>query len=337
MSLQYAYGIDMGTSTVKIYSKKGNSITRERNMIAIRDKETVFAVGNDAYEMEERTPENIQIIHPMCSGRINDILMMEAVLHTLLGKNGGYLGYRPSLYFSVPMDMTELEKRTYSSIAHKGRLKRCRVFLVEKPIADALALSIPIHHTKGTLLVNIGAESTEMSVIADGHVVISRLVPLGGKQFDEAVTAAVRRNNELSISQRTAVRLKHSLVNLDKETNEGRKVMGIDAESGLPRDGLILSGTVTNAVRRQLIDIAKEIRKFLERMPPQIRDAISRDGIYLTGGSTQIPGLEHFFSAQLDYLAHISPQYDLSTVSGLKRIICQPELQHWAFDPKRKF
>lgn len=53
-------------------------------MIAIRNREQVIAVGNYAYEMHERTPSNIEVITPMSNGRIANVLMVEAVLHTLL-------------------------------------------------------------------------------------------------------------------------------------------------------------------------------------------------------------------------------------------------------------
>lgn len=335
MAMQSVYGIDMGTGTIKIYNGNGDSVSEEKNLIAIRNNESVFAVGNDAYELFERTPEEIEIISPMNNGHINDILMMEAVLHTLLGRTGNSIGYRPSLYFSVPMDMTEIEKRAYSSIAHKGKLKRCRVFLVEKPIADAIALGIPIHHTKGSMIVNIGAESTEMSIISDGHVIISRLVPIGGKQFNEAIVLGVRKRNNFLISRRSAKELKLTLTDLENDKNLGRKVMGIDTVSGLPRDGVISSHTVTEAVREQMAAVAAEIRRFLERTPPQVRAAIQTDGVYLTGGSTQMLGLERFLSRALEIAIHISPYHEMSTVYGLKMIITHPEMQHWAAAPKK--
>lgn len=198
MLFQQVYGIDLGTSTVKIYDWKKDTITKEENMIAVRDRDTVFAVGNEAYEMFEKTPENIQVVTPMSNGRISDVLLVEAILHTLLSREHTSMGHRPTIYFSVPMDMTEIEKRAYYSVARRGKLKKCRVYLVEKPIADALALGIPLHRTRGSMIVNMGAQSTEVSVLADGRVIMSRMIPSGGKKFDEAIAAAVRRKKQFS-------------------------------------------------------------------------------------------------------------------------------------------
>ena len=278
MLFQQVYGIDLGTSTVKIYDWKKDTITKEENMIAVRDRDTVFAVGNEAYEMFEKTPENIQVVTPMSNGRISDVLLVEAILHTLLSREHTSMGHRPTIYFSVPMDMTEIEKRAYYSVARRGKLKKCRVYLVEKPIADALALGIPLHRTRGSMIVNMGAQSTEVSVLADGRVIMSRMIPSGGKKFDEAIAAAVRRKNSFQISTRTAKRLKIALTDLGSSRREGRKAMGIDTVTGLPRDGIVTSHTVTETVREQVSRIADETRKILDRTPPQIHSAIQDEG-----------------------------------------------------------
>ena len=335
MLFDNVYGVDLGTSTVKIYDLKKDTIIKEKNMIAIRNGDSVFAVGNEAYEIYERTPENIRVVTPMTNGRISDVMLVEAVLHTLLGRLDSSMGYRPTLYFSVPMDMTELEKRAYYSIAHRGKLKKCRVFLVEKPIADALSLGIPIQRTRGSMIVNIGAQSTELSAIADGRVIISRSIALGGKDFNSAVAAAVRRKNSFLISAKTAKRLKCFLTDLSGERREGRIAMGIDTATGLPRDGNVSCYTVTAAVQGLLEQIAGEIRKFLERTPPQIRSSIMKEGIYFAGGSTQLNSLNEFFADRLGCRIQISGNFDLCTICGLKELITHPVLHRWAFVPKR--
>ena len=144
MALHHSFGIDIGTSTVKIYDHSGGQIQKERNMIAIRDAESVFAIGNDAYDLFGKTPDNIEVYTPMANGRISDVSMMEAILHTLLERGQSRIGYGPSLYFSVPTDMTEIEKRAYHTIASRGMLRRSRIYMVERAIADAVAFDIPI-------------------------------------------------------------------------------------------------------------------------------------------------------------------------------------------------
>ena len=336
MKLRHVYGIDMGTGSVKIYDRNNNSIIKEYNMIALRGKDNVFAVGNDAYDIFEKTPENMELITPMSGGRIQNVLMMEAVLHLLLRKTGRFAGYSPLLYFSVPLDMTELERRAYVSIAQKGRFKRSRVLFVEKPFADAFALGLPVEDVEGTMLVNLGAQNTEISILCKGQIIINRTIDIGGDRLNAAVVSGVRKKNSLTISQRCAHRLKITLADLAKDPVEGCKVAGIDTESGLPRDGIISSYTVSSCVREVVSEIALEIRRLLERIPPQIQAVLQKEGIWISGGCTRIPGMDRCLEGMLDYPVHLSEHFEFTTIQGLKEIIDHTELREYAFAPQRR-
>lgn len=331
---RYIYGIDLGSNMIKIYSQKHNVIVKEKNMIAIRNKEDVIGIGDEAYEMYEKNPTNVIVTSPMSNGMIANISQLELVLYSLLTKSGRRIGRRPVIYFSVPVGMTEIEKRAYMAVAQSRELQNSKVLLVERPIVDALALGIPIIKTKGSMIVNIGAASTEVSVIADARVIISKVIPLGGEQFNKDIVTNIRRRNNFFVSLRTADRLKLALADLKQEKKLARKIVGIDCISGLPREKIVTSNTINEAIAESVKGIADEIKVFLERTPPQIHKAILENGIYLTGGSTRIPNIERILSAQIGCPILLSEYYDLCTVYGLKEFVNHDALHHWAFAPK---
>jgi len=335
MLFQDTFGIDLGSSTVKLYSRKKDKILVERNMIAVRNKEDVLAIGNDAYEMYEKTPHNIEVRKAISAGIIADISDVEMILQELLYQLNPHPGQKPVIYFSVPTDMTEIEKRAYYAIAG-GDLGHTKVLLVEKPIADALAIGLPIMKTKGSLLINIGSESTQMSIIADQRVIISKSIKLGGHNMDEVICNDVRRKTSTHIGLKTATRLKNALANCDKSYKEARKVVGIDSVMGLPQTAIVKSTLIRYAMEEVFEEIVAEIKLFIERTPPQIREAILADGIYLVGGITKIPGLEQYLVKKLNCHMHISSIHDMSTIYGLKEIINHKTLHHWAFTAKAK-
>ena len=78
------FGIDLGTSNIKIYNRDEDGLFVEKNMIAIENKTNVFAYGNSAYEMYEKAPDKIQITYPLSSGVIADIEHMEALVKLFL-------------------------------------------------------------------------------------------------------------------------------------------------------------------------------------------------------------------------------------------------------------
>lgn len=330
------YGVDLGTSSVKIYSQKQKTIKVEKNMIAIRNKDEILAVGDDAYEMFEKTPANIEVSYPVAFGKIANLNHVEIVLHSLLYEIDKNAGRGAVIYFSVPMNMSEIERRAYYALAHAGFLKNPKVYLVERPICDAIALGIPISRTKGTMIVNIGAQSTDFSIIANDQVIISKTIPIGGKQLNEAICENIRKKCNLLIGKKTAKRLKLAMGNFRGEKKEARKIIGVDTLSGLPKEAVVSSALVNNAMEEQIHTIAKELKTFIERIPPQIAESVSNEGIYLTGGSTRMNGIDKYIERFTGYPIRVPSYYDLCTIKGLEELITHKTLQKWAYSVKEK-
>ncbi len=331
-----AFGVDLGTSVVKIYSLRKNRLLSEHDMIAVMGGSQVIAVGNDAYEMFEKNPPGILVDRPMVSGRIADVAEVEMLLKLLLRKTDRHSSSRPLIYFSAPMNMSELEKRAYYAISDAGNPKSPRVFLVDRPICDAISLGIPITRTKGSMILDIGAQSTEVSVIAGEQVIVSDSLPIGGQQLNEAVANEIRRERNLLIGSRTARRLKISLATFLTGGKEERRVTGIDTLAGLPREEVITSDLVNRAVEAELRKGAEAMRTFLERTPPQLSGSIMNEGIYLTGGTARIPGIERYLCRMIGCRINLSRDYEFSTIKGLEELMQHKELRRWAHSIKGK-
>ena len=91
MPLYKTFGVDLGTSMIKIYSAQNDSILKEKNMIAIRNENQILASGNEAYKIYEKNPSNVSVIEPMAFGKIADINRTEIVLQSLLKRAGSQL------------------------------------------------------------------------------------------------------------------------------------------------------------------------------------------------------------------------------------------------------
>ena len=116
MPLHKAFGVDLGSSMVKIYSQSQDTIIAEKNMIAVRNQNQVLAVGNDAYEIFEKNPSNVSVISPVLGGKIADIHHTEMVLQALLKKADAQALLGCSLYLAIPSDLSEIDKRAYYTI-----------------------------------------------------------------------------------------------------------------------------------------------------------------------------------------------------------------------------
>ena len=236
---------------------------------------TIIAMGNEAYDMFEKSPTDITVTSPMTFGMIANLELQEIVLYSMIRKIDHILGFGATMYFTVPLDMTAVEKRAYFHVANGHWLKKNRVFMVEAPIADAIAMGVNLKIRKEY---DRKYRCTEYRSI-DHHrrkIIISRKIPLGGRQMNESVCSEIRKRYNLQIGTRTAKRLKMVMGRLSDPKKEVRKVVGIDCISGLPREEIISSYVVNDGIMNCLNEIAAEMKhfwsEFLPRFPTILRN-----------------------------------------------------------------
>ncbi len=211
-----AFGIDLGTNNIKIYDRNEDKVVIEKNMIAIENKNTLFAYGNSAFEMYEKAPGNIQISYPLSNGVIADIKNMETLIKYFIGDLQKGLVKPADFYVAVPTDVTEVEKRAFYDLVKDAGVKAKKIMVVEKAVADALGLDVDVKNSQGVLVVNVGYETTEISILSLGGIVLSRLIKVGGMKFDESIRNAVRKEYSLIIGGKTAENIKINLKDLEK-------------------------------------------------------------------------------------------------------------------------
>ena len=83
-------------------------------------------------------------------------------------------------------------------------------------------------------------------------------------------------------------------------------------------------------------ELAEQIRTFLERTPPQIGKCIMDEGVYLTGGTSRIPGIDQFLTSRLGCRVNLSPHYEMNTILGIRELITHRDLQKWAYSIRKK-
>lgn len=325
-----AFGIDLGTSNIKVYNKSDDTILVEKNMIAIENKSTLFAYGDSAFEMYEKAPGNIVISYPLSNGVIADIKNMETLVRyfiTDLTQNN----LKPADYYvAVPTDITEVEKRAFYDLVKEANVKAKRILIVEKAVADGLGLDIDVKNSQGVLIVNVGFDTTEISILSLGGIVLSRLIKIGGQKFDDAIRAAVRRECSLIIGGKTAENVKIALHELEAE-GKGAVVYGRDIVTGLPVEREIPTEIVDTSLKEHFNTIIDNIKVILERTPPELAADIYRHGVYLTGGASQVNHLASLMSSGTGLKVNVSENPVTSVALGLSRIIKEDNYKSVAY------
>ena len=73
-------------------------------------------------------------------------------------------------------------------------------------------------------------------------------------------------------------------------------VKGRDAKTGLPRELEITSSEIFEVLRRPIKQIVEEVLSVLEDASPELVADISENGITLTGGGSQLFGMDKLLS-----------------------------------------
>ena len=315
-----AFGIDLGTNNIKIYSRSDDRILVEKNMIAIENKNVLFAYGNSAFEMYEKAPGNIHISYPLSYGVIADIKNMETLVRYFISDLQKGNSKPADFFIAVPTDVTEVEKRAFYDLIKDANVKAKKIMVVEKAVADGLGLDIHVQKSPGVLVVDVGYETTEISILSLGGIVLSRLIKTGGLKFDEAIRAAVRKEFSLIIGGKTSETVKISLRDLEQQ-GIGAIVYGRDIVTGLPIEREIPTKLVVECLEEHFNTIIDNVKVILERTPPELAADIYRHGIYLTGGASQISHLADRLASGTGLKVNVAENPLASVVMGLAKII----------------
>ena len=314
------YGIDLGTCNIKIYSKNDDGIMIEKNMIAIENKKNIFAYGDSAYEMYEKAPANIQISFPLNNGVIADIKDMEVLVKYFIADITKGKPAPADYYVAVPTDVTEVEKRAFYDLVKNANVKAKEIYVVEKAVADGLGLGIDVKTSNGALVVNVGFDTTEISILSLGGIVLSRLIKTGGRKFDEAIKSAVRKEFNLIIGSKSAEQIKMQLKSLE-EKGEDAVVFGRDIVTGLPMQKLIPVQFINECLVEHFSTIIDQVKLILERTPPELGADIYRHGVYLTGGASQVAHFAEILSEETGLKVQQMDNPVTSVAAGLSKII----------------
>ncbi len=314
------FGIDLGTSQIKLYNAQTDHITVEKNMLAVENKSEMIAYGDDAFEMFEKSPASIVVSNPISNGVIADIRNMEMLLRAFISEEqrGGYRA--ANYYVTVPTDITEVEKRAFSDLIKDARIKARKVFAVDKPIADGLGMGIDVKNSQGVLIVDVGYDTTEISILSLGGIVISRLIKIGGHVFDTAIVNAVRREYALLIGMKTAERMRIYFNDPENEEDVCR-VYGRDIVTGLPVERSISRAFIAESLKEHFTVIVDTIRLLLEKTPPELSADIYRHGLFLTGGTSREEGLARRINEDVRLVVNLSENPVTSAVLGLSQVM----------------
>ena len=315
--------IDLGTANTLIYVRGQGIVLNEPSVVAIRTgrnghhSHSVAAVGSDAKQMLGRTPGNLTVVRPMKDGVIADFTYTEEMLKHFIRKvhTSRFLRPSPRVLICVPCGSTQVERRAIKESALEAGARD--VFIIEEPMAAAIGAGIPVAEARGSMVIDIGGGTTEVAVISLNGIVYSQSVKIGGDRFDEAIVNHVRRTRGTLIGETTAERIKLEIgCAFPQQEIREMRVSGRNLAEGVPREIVVNSNDILEALREPLSGIVSAIKLALEQTPPELAADIYRRGMYITGGGALLRGLDKRLNQKIKLPVHVADDPLKSVVRG---------------------
>ena len=294
-------GIDLGTSNTLVYVKDKGIVINEPSVVAINSRNNqIISIGEEARQMVGKTPAHLIISRPLVGGVISDFEVTEKMIRHFINKihqEGLSFAPRPRVVIGIPLNITEVERKAVEDATRAAGARE--VYLVEQPLAAAIGARIPIQEPAGFMLVDIGGGKTEVAVMSLGGVVTYNSLNIAGNEFDESIIQYARENFNLLLGQKTAedIKIKIATVTLENDRQE-TAMRGRDLITGLPREVMVSSVQIREAIIRSIRQIVEAIRDTLEKTPPELVADIYQRGPLLSGGGAHLKGLDKLISQE---------------------------------------
>ena len=311
-------GIDLGTANVLVYVDGKGVVIREPSVVAVdKNSGKILQVGAAARNMLGRTPGNVVAMRPLKDGVISDHEMTVKMLQALFRKaiKTSMFTPKPRVVVCVPSGVTEVEERSVINAAIEAGARR--VYLIEEPLAAAMGAGLDIKGPNGHMVVDIGGGTTDGAVLSLNGGAVSSSLKVAGDAFDEAIARYVRRKHGVVIGQVTAEEIKIQIgCAYPRPEDISMLVKGRDTKTGMPRELTLLSSEIFEVLRRPARQIADEVLSVLEETSPELVGDISANGITLTGGGSQIWGMDKLLTERTGFACSLAEDPDSCVAYG---------------------
>lgn len=214
---------------------------------------------------------------------------------------------KPRVVVGVPSGITEVEERAVEEAIIQAGAKE--VYLIEEPMAAAIGASLDVGEPSGNIIVDIGGGTTEVAVISLGGIVVSHSLRIAGDELDEDIVNYIKRELNLAIGDTTAEQIKIQLgCAMPLMTENSMEIRGRDLSTGLPRNVVVTSTQIEEAMKESISKIVEIVKMTLEKTPPELAADIMEKGIVLAGGGALIKNLDKLISKETGMPVYVAEE-----------------------------
>ncbi|WAH35279.1 rod shape-determining protein [Alicyclobacillus dauci] len=307
--------IDFGTSTLRIRTSKREDTVAEASVVA-RRAEGVIVAGNDALKMEGRAPQSVDITRPIEAGAIKDADAAVLLLKTVVEQNFARLAaLRMPMLIALPWDLSSVEQRGMEEVAHNAGAKNVKFF--DSLVAAAIGADVPMDAPSGSLVVDLGAGTTEVGLLSMRGIVSARRMTRGMFGIDEEIMDAIRREYGFLVSRHAVEYVKNELLNEEKDEYE---MTGRSLATGLPCKVQVRRDVFVAPLMSHYDQVIELVRGAIETCPPELVGDIMDKGVVLVGGGANGYRIEQALGDRIEVPVTLAQDPGSAVIRGLAKL-----------------
>jgi rod shape-determining protein MreB len=320
--------IDLGTASTIIAVKERGVVLDEPSLIAINElTEEIVAFGQEAADMTGREGRDVSVRAPLIGGVVADFERTKKMLANFVKKaRSGGSNIALSAIMSMPSDVTHVEQRALSNAAEEAGIGK--VFMMEEGLAAAFGAGVLPTDKRASAIVDIGAGTTNVAIIAKGSIVHSASERFGSNEINAVIATHLRRHRGLQVGEETTELLKTTFVSafLPDDISRAIDVRGRDVQTGSPAAVEITTGEMYPVVEGVVRRIASLVKDTLTELRPEVAADIYDRGVILTGGGALLDGLDQYMRSFINLAVSVADEPRYATVNGLVKMFDDPKL-----------
>lgn len=322
-------GVDFGSSRLRVVAPDTGVIADIACALVVDTRnERVIAYGDAALGMQGRTPPSVITVEPVRAGEIADFEAARWLLARVLRESGaaGKLA-RPRIAVCVPQEATDVTRRALAETCWQSGARDVRY--VDACWAASVGTGLAHSEPRGSLVADIGVESTRTAVLVMGEVIAAETIRAGGTAFDQALVDVLRQQEEIQISRSAAEQLKIQIgvaPTPDATVREEVVVHGRNLRNGLPQSKPVPTNELHAALEKPLRGVISAVSQAIAACPPELCEDLRDRGVVLTGRGAQLSGLVGRVSQELGLPVHLSDDPGSAAAEGAARLARTPRI-----------
>jgi rod shape-determining protein MreB len=320
--------IDLGTANTIIAVKGRGVVLDEPSKVAINElSEEIVAYGQEAADMIGREGRDIVVRSPLIGGVVGDFERTKKLLaHFVKKAKTGGSQVSIQAVMSMVSDVTHVEQRALLNAADEAHIGK--VYMMEEGLAAAFGAGILPSDKRAAAIVDIGAGTTNIAIVAKGSVVHSASERYGSNAINEVLATHLRRHRGLQVGEETTefLKTKFATTYLPDDIARTTEVRGRDVQTGSPAAVEITIGEVYPIVESIVRRIAETVKDTLTELRPEVAADIYDRGVILTGGGALLEGIEQYMRSYINLAVTISEEPRYATVNGLLKMFDDAKL-----------